>query len=1259
MAINKRQNSLLAAENWKKIYQTFQDADFTSYDFETLRKSMIDYLRINYPEDFNDFTESSEYVALIDLIAFMGQSLAFRTDLNARENFIDTAERRDSILKLARLVGYNPKRNIPASGFLKVDSISTTETIYDSNGFNLSNLLIYWDDKNNVNWLEQFGSVINAALVSSQIVGKPGHSQTINSIRTDEYTLNLAPNTTSISQFQALVENGNVNFEVVSSTSLGKSYIYEVPPKPNSLFNLLYKNDSYGNSSNNTGFFVYFKQGELQSQDFSLNDSLPNRTVPVNFTNINQIDVWLYGLSSSGGIQDLWKEVPSTSGVNVIYTKETDKNLYQINTKNNDQIDLIFGDGVFTNIPKGPFRVYFRTGNGLTYKITPNELQNVIIPMTYVSRAGRLETLTLKASLKYTVINASSRETLDDIKQKAPQQYYSQNRMITGEDYNILPFTSFSNVVKVKSINRTSSGISKYLDILDPTGKYSSTNSFGNDGILYKNETTNVFTLNFSNFTNTSKIIYDSVIDNIINSKEFKHFYYENYPSYDLNNHIWNLQTSAAPAVTGYFSLATVENFDLGLPYLPPGISGSFDPIPSTNPNSNLKLTVNNLTKNLGINQTISPFIPIVATGGTKPYSYSISPDLPKGVLMGASTGRISGNPKTTFPVTPYVIAVIDSTGSIATAPFLLSVNSNFVDVPADANTDSRLDSWDIRPEAINASSNFNINYIKKGAIIKFKPAPGNHFDANNNMIPGSTKLVTDKMEIFAGVLDVSGPYNKVSSSGLGPISLSTLVPNGAIVDKIYPVFKNSFFSTFISKMVDLVGEFKNFGVAYNSRYQSWRIITNQNLNIVDDFSLKNEGDYSNTGKDSSWLIRFEASGSNYKVYYRVVEYVFESLSQVAFLKDEKLKIYDPKSGQTINDQITIFKTNSGPDSFAALGADYVWSVYKSPVAADGYMSNSRVLLTYTDSNFDGIPDNPELFAKLVNPKFNPNSKMVYFKTVESNDRFNDYESIKEGTIVSEYRSMNQILNNLNYFLPGQIFYTELDKKFYRLTNNNTLETVNGYKASFGRQNLYFQYRHNSPESRRIDPGTSNVIDVYVLTSSYEKAYRNWISDTSGTMIKPIEPSSIDLATQFASLNDIRSVSDTMIFHSAVFKPLFGFKSPENLRAVFKVVKNQSIETSDNDIKTSVVNAINNYFDIANWDFGETFYFSELAAYLHQVLVPNISSIIIVPANSSLTFGHLYQINSEPNEIFINAATVENVEIITALTASQLNVFIK
>jgi hypothetical protein len=37
-----------------------------------------------------------------------------------------------------------------------------------------------------------------------------------------------------------------------------------------------------------------------------------------------------------------------------------------------------------------------------------------------------------------------------------------------------------------------------------------------------------------------------------------------------------------------------------------------------------------------------------------------------------------------------------------------------------------------------------------------------------------------------------------------------------------------------------------------------------------------------------------------------------------------------------------------------------------------------------------------------------------------------------------------------------------------------------------------------------------------------------------------------------------------------------------------------------------------------------------------------------------LGFGNLYQINAEPDEIMVSAATVDNVEIISAITAAQL-----
>jgi len=81
---------------------------------------------------------------------------------------------------------------------------------------------------------------------------------------------------------------------------------------------------------------------------------------------------------------------------------------------------------------------------------------------------------------------------------------------------------------------------------------------------------------------------------------------------------------------------------------------------------------------------------------------------------------------------------------------------------------------------------------------------------------------------------------------------------------------------------------------------------------------------------------------------------------------------------------------------------------------------------------------------------------------------------------------------------------------------------------------------------------------------------------------------------------------------------------------------------------------MNAYFDIANWNFGQTFYFSELAAYIHSQIGTYISSVVLVPLNSKQTFGDLYEIQCAPNQIFVNGATVNDIEVISTLTSTNL-----
>ena len=96
-----------------------------------------------------------------------------------------------------------------------------------------------------------------------------------------------------------------------------------------------------------------------------------------------------------------------------------------------------------------------RGSNGLTYTIEPSEMNGVSVTITYLSRTGKTETLSIQLGLPLTVSNAQAREPIAQIKQRAPTRYYTQNRMVNGEDYTNFPYTLYSSIIKSSAINRS------------------------------------------------------------------------------------------------------------------------------------------------------------------------------------------------------------------------------------------------------------------------------------------------------------------------------------------------------------------------------------------------------------------------------------------------------------------------------------------------------------------------------------------------------------------------------------------------------------------------------------------------------------------------------------------------------------------------------------------------------------------------------------------------------------------------------------
>jgi len=1133
-------NQLLVAEDWKKIYQSFQNAEFQSYDFDTLRRTMITYLRENFPEDFNDYIDSSEYIALVDLIAFLGQNLSFRIDLNARENFLETAERRDSILRLAQLISYNPKRNVPANGLLKITSISTTGNVYDVNGTNLSNVIVGWDDPTNSNWYQQFITILNSAMVSPTQFGKPVISSVINGISTEQYKINSNNADVPVFSFTKSIAGTTLSFELVSSTFANNNYIYEETPQLGNSLGIIFQNDNQGSGSANTGFFIHFREGTLSNASFSVSSPVPNELVGINVNNINDTDVWLWQKSLDGTtLQTLWQQVPALTGNNVIYNSlnSGQRNIYAVLTRDNDQIDLSFADGSFGNLPNGSFALYYRQSSGLTYSIKPEQLSNVSVQIPFTDSSGQSQLLTLILSLQYTVSNASGSESSDDIKLKAPQTYYTQNRMITAEDYNIAPLNVSPDIIKLKSINRVSSGISKYYELSDVSGAYSSTDIFATDGILYKEYNEGNFQFSFTTRNEIFSVL-QTQLSTVIGSAGLNSFYLDQYPRVDLSyaNLAWNQSNLLTNQTNGYFN------------------------------------------------------------------SY---------------TGPVS-------------------VGYLGTG---------------------------------------NLSYISAGSLIKFVPPANNYFLPKGQLTNISDD--TTKSYIWAQVVNIIGDGSNNGTgnlvTGVGPITMtgsifgngqvinngslqspSLSIPSSAIPQTIIPKFINILSYDIQTEIANLSLSKRNFGLSFDATTRTWYIIVDTNLDLLNSFSLSHQKDISNSNLDASWMVAFQWTGKEYNVRYRTLDYVFESAAQTAFFVDTSTKNYDFTNDTVVKDRIDVLSINKGPTpDTISLGYDYSWQINSAVIESDGYVEPKKVLISFYDRNDNGQIDDPDTFNNIVSPDSNSlqtgyKDKFIYFLKSATGSTY----SLYNGSIIA-YPNQNAVVNPID----GQKYYfydIDLIKIYSSSTNSYDTPSPYLYFARSGRKNIKFHYIHNAANERRLDPSKMNIIDVYLLSSSYDSEYRSWLM--SGTGTAPITPTSQSLENNYSSyLEPIKSISDEIVYHPAIYKVLFGGPAPTSLQATFKAVQSPTSTLSATSLQSSILTAINNFFAIENWDFGQTFNFGELVTYVMNIMTPDITNFVIVPKSTNNSFGSLFQITCQSNEIFISGATVSDIQILSSLTASELN----
>lgn len=1180
-----------SCESWDKVYEAFSQVNFTSFDYKTIKQSLVDYLRIYYSEFFNDLIESSELIALLEMFAYVAEQLAYRVDMVSHENFITTAQRKQSILRLAKLISYKATRNIPVRGLVKITSINTTERIVDSRGVDLSNLTVVWNDPNNTNWKEQFLLVANRVL--STRFGQPQKSYQIGDVVMDLYTLNATTDsfTNGVYPFSAVTGLDTYPMEVVPA-DIDENGPLEREPDLNSALSVIYANDGIGDGSDYTGFLMYVKQGTLARVDYNIVDKLPNRRIEFLPDNVNHTDVWVQKVDEDGNIVERWKQIETISEQNLIFNDDrSTRKKYEVDTLENDQIAVMFGDGDFSDVPQGLFRFWMRQSANRSIVIPKNKVVNESMSFNYVSNTGNTETCSITFSLTTTLQNGAASETIEHVRQSAPSTYYAQNRMVNGQDYNTYPLKDPS-ILRLKAINRTFAGQPKYIDWNDASGSYENVKIFGDDLTMRYELGLNSLTTSLS-----GQALIDSIIEPLLNTNGVinamlhlaatddatKGVVTSPRRSFIEDNRAGLYQSSKGTYVklisgttadgslkekTAMQGLIDRHWYGEPLEYVEGTNNQIWAKIPDPDlyPEDDSRIYASNVPRTIdGVNK----FPPGDVGSGLQPIAEQEYFALRYHTYMtGVGTGLISvvGLPPSSVEGEVWTIEV-------AADGETLNVRSS---LRGTFPTGSVGATYDITPEGSSSSTPFftvtagSVPFVPGDAFILDTPASGNPIPRTNASHGGGYNWTVSPTDF--GCINLNGWWEIL---GYSQLNATGHYAGGQIVDGDELLFTQS------------------------EEPHSWII-----------FIHKLRGPTNNV--------------IGYEVHHRDLKLTVESPT-TKFWFNEVDQLIDSDTKKRVYDNIKVLRSNMMPDGVTTLKKSQMYDVVGAVKDGDGVIDFHKLQVVPTDlmqedSSGDLVPD-----------------------------RLLQFETFSAGKY--EYFTVNpfQILtNNVDIALA--------EDAFVNVPASDFIEPAGVYgrrqMVNNDGEGLDFMWQHFAPYTNIIDPSPTNIIDAYVLTQGY---YDSTISYLRGlTNTAPTAPTPLELRSAYGYLLNNKMMSDTVVLHPGKMRLLFGSLAEPQLRAKFKVVRKTGSTMTNERVKEELLGVINTYFEINNWDFGETFYATELIHLMHQRLPTEVASVVLVPLYSTNSFGDMFTVECGFDEILQSAAQLSDIEIVEALTPTVI-----
>lgn len=106
-----------------------KDIKYLNKDFSDFRSGLVEFAKNYFPDSYNDFSETSPGMMLIEMASYVGDVLSFYQDTQLQETFLPYTKNESTLYDLAYLTGYRPK--VTSVSETEVEITQTVDAVYN------------------------------------------------------------------------------------------------------------------------------------------------------------------------------------------------------------------------------------------------------------------------------------------------------------------------------------------------------------------------------------------------------------------------------------------------------------------------------------------------------------------------------------------------------------------------------------------------------------------------------------------------------------------------------------------------------------------------------------------------------------------------------------------------------------------------------------------------------------------------------------------------------------------------------------------------------------------------------------------------------------------------------------------------------------------------------------------------------------------------------------------------------------------------